>query len=64
MRKNLTGTSPIELGAKSLILRVYDVLMNDRVGMGRARCNRVGQMKNFWRFERKRAPAAKQMLDN
>ena len=27
--KNLTGTSPIELGAKSLILRVYDVLMND-----------------------------------
>jgi hypothetical protein len=23
---------PIELGAKSLILRVYDVLMNDRVG--------------------------------
>jgi hypothetical protein len=28
--KNLTGTLPIELGAKSLILRVYDVLMNDR----------------------------------
>jgi hypothetical protein len=27
--KNLTGTSPIELGAKSLILWVYDVLMND-----------------------------------
>jgi len=27
--KNLTGTLPIELGAKSLILRVYDVLMND-----------------------------------
>jgi hypothetical protein len=29
--KNLTGTLPIELGAKSLILWVYDVLMNDRV---------------------------------
>jgi hypothetical protein len=28
--QNLTGTLPIELGAKSLILRVYDVLMNDR----------------------------------
>ena len=28
--KNLTGTSPIELGANSLILRVYDVLINDR----------------------------------
>ena len=27
--QNLTGTLPIELGAKSLILRVYDVLMND-----------------------------------
>ncbi len=27
--KNLTGTLPIELAAKSLILRVYDVLMND-----------------------------------
>ena len=27
--KNLTGTLPIELGAKSLILWVYDVLMND-----------------------------------
>ena len=25
--QNLTGTLPIELGAKSLILRVYDVLM-------------------------------------
>ena len=30
--QNLTGTLPIELGAKSLILRVYDVLMNDRSG--------------------------------
>src|SRR5664279_5659196 len=29
--QNLTGTLPIELGAKSLILRVYDVLMNDRI---------------------------------
>jgi hypothetical protein len=28
--QNLTGTLPIELGAKSLILRVYDVLRNDR----------------------------------
>jgi hypothetical protein len=28
--QNLTGTLPIELAAKSLILRVYDVLMNDR----------------------------------
>src|ERR1035437_2321809 len=28
--QNLTGTLPIELGAKSLILRVYAVLMNDR----------------------------------
>ena len=28
--QNLTGTLSIELGAKSLILRVYDVLMNDR----------------------------------
>src|ERR1035441_10270951 len=28
--QNLTGALPIELGAKSLILRVYDVLMNDR----------------------------------
>ena len=26
--QNLTGTLPIELAAKSLILRVYDVLMN------------------------------------
>ena len=31
--QNLTGTLPIELGAKSLILRVYDVLMNDRSGI-------------------------------
>ena|ERR1019366_4234453 len=31
--KNLTGTFPIELGAKSLILWVYDVLMNDRQEM-------------------------------
>ena len=30
--QNLTGTLPIEFGAKSLILRVYDVLMNDREG--------------------------------
>ena len=28
--KNLTGTLPIQLGAKSLILWVYDVLTNDR----------------------------------
>jgi hypothetical protein len=28
--QNLTGTLPIELAAKSLILRVYDVLINDR----------------------------------
>jgi hypothetical protein len=28
--KNLTGTLPIEIGSKSLILRVHDVLMNDR----------------------------------
>src|ERR1022692_2758304 len=28
--QNLTGTLSIELGAKSLILQVYDVLMNDR----------------------------------
>ena len=28
--KNLTETLSIELGAKSLILRVYDVLMNDK----------------------------------
>jgi hypothetical protein len=28
--QNLTGTLPIELGAKSLILRVCDALMNDR----------------------------------
>jgi hypothetical protein len=27
--QNLTGSLPIELGAKSLILRVYHVLMND-----------------------------------
>jgi hypothetical protein len=27
--QNLTGTLPLELGAKSLILRVCDVLMND-----------------------------------
>jgi hypothetical protein len=27
--QNLTGTLPIELAAKSLILRVYDVLIND-----------------------------------
>ena len=27
--QNLTGTLSIELAAKSLILRVYDVLMND-----------------------------------
>ena len=27
--QNLTGTLSIELGAKSLILQVYDVLMND-----------------------------------
>ena len=27
--QNLIGTLSIELGAKSLILRVYDVLMND-----------------------------------
>ena len=27
--KNLTGTLPIKLGAKSLRLRLYDVLMND-----------------------------------
>jgi hypothetical protein len=32
--KNLTGTLPIELGAKSLILRVYDVLMNDSARIG------------------------------
>jgi hypothetical protein len=32
--KNLTGTLPIELGAKSLILWVYDVLMNDRSRSG------------------------------
>ncbi len=32
--KNLTGTLPIELGAKSLILRVYDVLMNDSALIG------------------------------
>ena len=31
--QNLTGTLPIELGAKSLILRVYDVLMNDNHSM-------------------------------
>ena len=30
--QNLTGTLSIELGAKSLILRVYDVLMNDNYG--------------------------------
>ncbi len=30
--KNPTGPLPIELGAKSLILRVYDVLMNDNGG--------------------------------
>jgi len=30
--QNLTETLSIELGAKSLILRVYDVLMNDRTG--------------------------------
>jgi hypothetical protein len=29
--QNLTGTLSIEIGAKSLILRVYDVLMNDTV---------------------------------
>jgi hypothetical protein len=35
--QNLTGTLPIELGAKSLILRVCDVLMNDRpTGDGRS----------------------------
>jgi hypothetical protein len=33
--QNLTGTLSIELGAKSLILRVYDVLMNDRTTQGR-----------------------------
>ena len=27
--QNLTGPLPIELAAKSLILRLYDVLMND-----------------------------------
>ncbi len=30
--QNLIGTLPIELCAKPLILRVYDVLMNDRRG--------------------------------
>jgi hypothetical protein len=33
--QNLTGTLSIELGAKSLILRVYDVLMNDKVSSTR-----------------------------
>src|ERR1017187_3067729 len=33
--QNLTGTLPIELGAKSLILRVYDVLINDTGWKGR-----------------------------
>jgi hypothetical protein len=28
--QNLTGTLSIELGAKSLVLRVYDVLMTDQ----------------------------------
>jgi hypothetical protein len=31
--KNLTGTLPIELGAKSLILWVYDVLMSHNSSM-------------------------------
>jgi hypothetical protein len=31
--QNLTGTLPIELAAKSLILRVYDVLMNDSLSL-------------------------------
>ncbi|MGA3316560.1 MAG: hypothetical protein ABSC64_08990 [Candidatus Korobacteraceae bacterium] len=35
--QNLTGTLPIELGAKSLILRVYDVLMNDRASRAAVR---------------------------
>src|ERR1022692_823278 len=40
--QNLTGTLPIELAAKSLILRVYDVLMNDRpVPQRRMRPHRV-----------------------
>src|ERR1022692_4837675 len=36
--KNLTETLSIELGAKSLILRVYDVLMNECV-QGRLTCS-------------------------
>ena len=32
--ENLTGTLPIELGAKSLILPVYDLLMNDSALIG------------------------------
>src|ERR1022692_2190016 len=36
--QNLTGTLSIELGAKSLILRVYDVLMNDNHALCPIQC--------------------------
>jgi hypothetical protein len=36
--QNLTGTLPIELAAKSLILRVYDVLMNDNHALCPIQC--------------------------
>jgi hypothetical protein len=39
--QNLTGTLSIELGAKSLILRVYDVLMNDKGVSGGALVSHV-----------------------
>src|ERR1019366_3451475 len=45
--KNLTGTLPIELGAKSLILRVYDVLMNDSGRSSRK------QPPTDWKHQRK-----------
>ena len=37
--QNLTGTLSSELGVKSLILRVYDVLMND-TGIARQKTSR------------------------
>jgi hypothetical protein len=44
--QNLTGTLPIELGAKSLILRVYDVLMNDNSNRDTAGFNAARQHRH------------------
>ena len=44
--KNLIGTLPIELGAKSLILRVYDVLINDK---GKEQAEQVQSRVCLWK---------------